>query len=78
MLGIVKNTDIDFRRDTPAQRGGSLRNKTKKEKKPKRSGSGSGSKLASGKAVELYDGKILMTSIQYETLNPVWNETFQL
>lgn len=78
MLGIVKNTDVDFRRDSPTQRGGSLRTKTKKEKKAKRSSSASGSKLAAGKETDLYDGKILMSSIQYETLNPVWNETFQL
>ncbi|EDV20863.1 uncharacterized protein TRIADDRAFT_60504 [Trichoplax adhaerens] len=47
MLGIVKNTDVDFRRDIPAQRGGSLRTKNKKEKKPKRCSSSSSSSINS-------------------------------
>ena len=80
MLGIVSREHIESKKallSTRSDQSFEQRKKTK-GKKFKKSVSSDPSKLSKRNVIDLYDGKVLMTSIQYDTLNPTWNESFQL
>lgn len=80
MLGIVNTMHIESKKALLSTKSEMSLAKEKKsrEKKFKRSFSSDLSKSSKRNVIDLYDGKVVMTSIKYDTLSPTWNESFEL